>query len=102
MKNYVQPGHVVTVTAPAGGVTSGDPILVGSLFGVCATDADAGAPVELAVSGVFEIPAADGATFAEGAAVYFDGTEATDVDTDTFIGHALVTATGTVTVRLSQ
>ena len=47
MKNFVQPGNTVTLIAPSGGVKSGDPLLVGSLFGVCATDALEGAEVEV-------------------------------------------------------
>jgi predicted RecA/RadA family phage recombinase len=56
MKNFIQPGHIVTAVAPAGGVTSGAGVLVGTLFGVAATTQDAGAEVELAVEGVFELP----------------------------------------------
>ena len=33
MKTFIQNGHVITITAPAGGVSSGDGVLVGSLFG---------------------------------------------------------------------
>jgi len=103
MKNYVQPGHVVTVTAPTGGVKSGDAILVGSLFGVCAHDADEGASVELAVTGVFEMPS-DGTAFAEGAKVYWNNTTKQAVSTasgNTLIGHALAAGAATVTVRLA-
>ena len=48
MKNYVQPGNVVTLIAPAN-VKSGDGVLVGSLFGVAAYDALIGAEVEVAL-----------------------------------------------------
>ena len=34
MKNYIQPGNIITVTAPTGGVTSGTGLLVGNLFGI--------------------------------------------------------------------
>ena len=37
MKNYVQPGNTITLTAPYA-VTSGDGFLVGSIFGVAAGD----------------------------------------------------------------
>lgn len=72
MKNFVQPGDVVTLTSPAGGVLSGDPILVGSIFGVAAYDAVAGAEVEVAVVGVYELPKGAGAIL-QGASIYFDG-----------------------------
>ena len=29
MKNYLQSGHIVRVTTPAGGIASGDPLIVG-------------------------------------------------------------------------
>ncbi len=57
MKNFRQPGNVLTVTAPAA-VVSGEVIVVGSLIGVAATDAASGAPVEIALDGVFDIPKA--------------------------------------------
>jgi predicted RecA/RadA family phage recombinase len=58
-KNFIQPGDVVTVTVP-GSVKSGSLIVVGNLAGVCAYDAAGGAEVELAVTGVFELPKAIG------------------------------------------
>jgi predicted RecA/RadA family phage recombinase len=70
MKNYIQPGNTVTLIAPSGGVKAGDPILVGSLFGVAATDAAEAAEVEVSLVGVFDLPSA-GAINA-GAAVYWD------------------------------
>ncbi|MEI9403379.1 DUF2190 family protein [Mesorhizobium argentiipisi] len=71
MKNYVQAGNVITATAPAGGVSSGDGILYDSLFGVASTDAAEGEDFELATVGVFDLPKATGAvTF--GQAIYWD------------------------------
>ncbi|RWB09018.1 MAG: DUF2190 family protein [Mesorhizobium sp.] len=71
MKNYVQAGNVITATAPAGGVSSGDGILFDRLFGVASTDAAEGEDFELATVGVFDLPKAAGAvTF--GAPLYWD------------------------------
>lgn len=56
MKNYIQNGDMITVTAPIGGVTSGQGLLVGSLFGVVAATAAEGEAVEFATTGVFELP----------------------------------------------
>jgi predicted RecA/RadA family phage recombinase len=39
MKNYVQSGEIITVTAPAD-CKSGDPVAVGSIFGVACRQAD--------------------------------------------------------------
>ena len=44
MKNYVQPGNTITLTAPYA-VTSGDGLLVGAIFGVAAGTAILGDPV---------------------------------------------------------
>jgi len=45
MKNYVQEGKTLTVTAPAA-VVSGQYVTVGSIRGVAAYDAASGEPVE--------------------------------------------------------
>jgi predicted RecA/RadA family phage recombinase len=71
MKNFIQDGNVVTVTAPSGGVKSGDGIVVGALFGICATDAAEAAEVEISVVGVFELPKASG-QITEGQIVWWD------------------------------
>ena len=36
MKTFIQNGDVITVTTPAGGVASGDAVIVGNLFGIAA------------------------------------------------------------------
>jgi len=56
MKNYIQNGDMITVTAPVGGVTSGQGLLVGSLFGVIAASVSGGEAVEVATTGVFDLP----------------------------------------------
>lgn len=73
MRNYVQPGHNITAVTPSGGVTSGDPVLIGNLFGIAATTQAAGDEVELATVGVFDLPKAAVAASAGGIA-YFDAT----------------------------
>ncbi|OYD82508.1 DUF2190 family protein [Azospirillum brasilense] len=72
MKNYLQPGHTITVAAPSGGVSSGDGMIVGALFGVAATDAAAGAALDIAIEGVFALPKGASTTFASGGVVSFD------------------------------
>jgi hypothetical protein len=47
MKNYLQNGHIVRVTSPAGGIASGDALIVGSIFGIAAYSSAEGDPVEL-------------------------------------------------------
>ena len=74
MENNVKHGDTLTVTAPAGGVTSGQAVLIGAaLFGVCVTDAAAGADVEIKTTGVFEdVPKAAGAAWVQGDILYWD------------------------------
>ena len=50
MKNYVQPGNIITLTAPYA-VASGDGLLVGAIFGVASGTAALGEAVETAVEG---------------------------------------------------
>src|SRR6266511_3902859 len=54
-KNYIQPGHTLTVAAPTGGVLSGDGVLIGTLFGIAQHDAVEGTDVEILTEGVVEI-----------------------------------------------
>ncbi len=74
MKNFIQRGDVITVTAPTGGVTSGQDVLVGNLFGVVAMTAAEGESVEIATLGVYELPKLVSAVIAAGARVAWDNT----------------------------
>lgn len=56
MKNYIQNGDMITVTVPVGGVTSGQGLLVGSLFGIVTATAAEGEAAEIATTGVFDLP----------------------------------------------
>jgi len=76
MRNYIQEGRVLAVTAPAN-VSSGDGVQVGRLFGVCATDALSGATVQIQTEGVFTLPKVSGDDVAAGAALYWNGTALT-------------------------
>lgn len=75
MKNFVQPGDTISVTAPYT-VLSGAGCLVGILFGIAAFDATSGSAVELATEGVFDITAlsTDTASGTTLVAAYWDDT----------------------------
>lgn len=73
MRNYVQPGDMITFTAAAV-IASGAGVLVGSLFGVAAGAYANGAEGELKTTGVFDLTAATAATGAIGAKAYWDDT----------------------------
>jgi predicted RecA/RadA family phage recombinase len=108
VQNFVQPGDMITVTAPTGGLASGAPVLVGKLFGVAAFTAAAGAPVEIATIGVFDLPKTSGQTFNVGDQAYWDATGNLVTSTATsnsWIGVVTKGALGgdaTVRVRLNQ
>jgi predicted RecA/RadA family phage recombinase len=74
MKNYIQEGRMITVAAPAGGVASGDGVLVGALFGVAAKTAAEGETVTIATEGVFDLPKLASAVIAAGDRVSWDDT----------------------------
>lgn len=106
MKNYIQPGDTVTLTAPYD-VASGDGMLVGTLFAVAALTAASGAEVEAKTNGVFELKKTSAQAWTQGAAIYWDNTAkecTTTTTSNTLIGKALVAAanpSGTGVVRLN-
>ncbi|MCF2870307.1 DUF2190 family protein [Octadecabacter sp. G9-8] len=106
MKNYIQPGENITLAAPDA-VTSGDGVLVGSLFGVAHGNAASGADVVLATVGVFELPKVSADDIAVGAKVYWKDSTSDVTSTatgNTLIGQAVSAAgnpSNAVRVRLS-
>lgn len=108
MKNFVQPGRIVPVTAPAD-VASGELVFVGALFGVACATALSGASVEIETEGVFTLPKVSAQAWTQGAAIYWDaGDKVATTDDDeggnAFIGHATAAAnnpSATGAVRLS-
>lgn len=71
MKNFVQPGEVITLTAPYN-VLSGGGLKVGLIVGIAAYNALSGEKVETKLTGVFDHPKAPSQAWTEGAAVYWD------------------------------
>lgn len=105
MKNYIQPGDVVTVSAPAE-VASGVGVLVGSLFGVTAFAAASGADVEVKTTGVFELPKTSALAISVGDLIYWDNTAkvVNKTNTNKLVGVAVSAAANpsdTVQVRLN-
>jgi predicted RecA/RadA family phage recombinase len=101
MKNFVQPGRTLTVPAPSPGVASGDPVLIGSIFGVANGAAVTGADVEIDTVGVFTLPKATGASWAVGDPLYWDATAKNVTKTagdNLVIGAATAVAAGGDTV----
>ncbi|MBF0108756.1 MAG: DUF2190 family protein [Magnetococcales bacterium] len=102
MRNWIQPGDTITVVAPAA-VNGGDGLMVGALFGVAVSTAVIGTNVEMATTGVVDLPKASGA-ITQGAKLYWDNTAknvTTTVGTNTLIGCAIVVAAvGDTTARV--
>jgi predicted RecA/RadA family phage recombinase len=73
MKNFIQPGDSLTVSAPYA-VTSGQGVLFGALFGIAAYDAASSATVEIQTEGVFDITKEPSLAITAGARVYWDNT----------------------------
>ncbi|WP_455565849.1 DUF2190 family protein [Paenirhodobacter populi] len=69
MKNFVQPGNTITLTAPYA-VAFGDGLLVGSIFGVAAGTVALGESVEVALTGVFDITKIGSQAWTAGARIY--------------------------------
>lgn len=93
-KNFIQPGDTITVTAPAD-VSSGDLVVVGTLFGVAQFDAKSGDDVEISTKGVYTLPKTSAQAWTQGAKVYWDAENkvlTTTASTNTLIGHAMAIA----------
>lgn len=61
-KNFVEDGDVLTLIAPAGGVLSGTPVVIGTLVVVPITDAAAGEQFGGKTNGVWNVPVETGLT----------------------------------------
>lgn len=74
MKTYLQPGEVIPLTAPSGGVVSGRPVLIGSLPVVPLVTAAQTERFSAMVTGVVEYARATGGgtAWTEGLKIYWD------------------------------
>lgn len=73
MKNYISTGERIKVVAPSGGLTAGQPYLVGSKVVVVVSGGVEGATVAAMTEGVFELNKATGAV-AIGQPLFWDNT----------------------------
>ena len=99
MKNYVQPGKTITLTAPYA-VTSGDGLLVGSISGVAAAPSALGEAVEAALVGVYDLKKVASQAWAAGDKIYWDNTAKQTTKTltsNTLIGVATEAVAGGAT-----
>lgn len=90
MKNYVQEGEVLTLTAPYD-VASGGGCLVGETFGVASGAVASGAAGEFATEGVFDLAKTGSQAWTQGAPIYWDNAGklcTTTVGSNKLIGYA--------------
>lgn len=98
MRNYVQPGDMITVAAPYA-LASGAGCLIGSLFGVAAGVYANAETAEIKTTGVFDLKANAASVGATGAKAYWDDTakEVTaTVGTNKLIGVYVIDKAATV------
>jgi len=93
--NYIQPGDVVTLTAPAGGVVAGQIYLIGGLAVVATTTVAATFPFEARTVGVHKVAKLAGSAWTEGEKISLN--VGTGVCQDTpiagaFVGNAVAAA----------
>ncbi|MFK8251964.1 DUF2190 family protein [Ancylobacter terrae] len=107
MKNFKRSGNTTPIAAPSGGVTSGQGVLVGGIFGIASGDAAEGETVELALIGVFAIAKTSALAISVGDKVYWDNAAKVVNKTasgNTLVGVAVAAAanpSATVDVRLN-
>ncbi|MGT2507906.1 DUF2190 family protein [Cupriavidus basilensis] len=103
MKNFVQCGDTLTITAPYA-LNSGDAVLVGKIFGVAVANIANGADGEVITEGVFDVTALSTDTPAQGAVLYWDTVNKRLTTTsagNTRVGVATVAkANGVTTARI--
>lgn len=109
MNNYVQRGDSLPLTVPyAGGVSAGDGVLVGGLFGVAAVDGVQNDVVECATKGVFDLTKEPSLAISAGVRVFWDNTNLRITTTTTsnwcvgFATQAALAADTTVRVLLER
>ncbi len=105
-RNFIQPGQKLTIPAPAA-VLSGGVVIAGDIRGVALIDAAPGAPVDVSVTGCWELPKVAANAFTLGGKVYWnatDGLSTTTASGNTLLGYAIEAApadSAAVKVRLT-
>src|SRR6186713_1161452 len=99
MENFSQPGQVVTLTAPTGGVVSGLPYKIGSLVVIATKDVAETLPFEALVEGVVDVPKVGDEIWTEGLKIYYDASPSGFTSSsggNTLVGVAVEALEGTV------
>ncbi len=105
MKNFIGVGNRVTLTAAAV-TTSGQPVLMGSLFGIAENAAAIGDPLVLVLNGIFDLTKTASQAWTVGQLIYWDVATSrvtSTVATNKLIGVAVLAVgggTGEITGRV--
>jgi predicted RecA/RadA family phage recombinase len=99
MRNFKQPGDVLTFVAPEGGVVSGGAYIIEDLFVIAAADAAEDEEFEGQITGVFELPKTSAQAWVRGEFIYWDPTPG--VATTTAAGGHLIGAAAKVAANPS-
>lgn len=105
-KKFVQKGDHLTLVAPAA-LASGEPTLIGSIFGVSVNTVAMGDEGVFALEGVHELPKVTLDVVTQGAPLYFvESSGLLSIDDDTgnnkFVGVAIAAAGDTATTVLCR
>jgi len=73
MKNYIQPGKILTLVAPYT-VVSGAGAMVDAIFGVATVDVTSGSSGEFQIEGVFDLAKTSAQAWTLGQLIYWDNT----------------------------
>lgn len=99
MDNFVSPGDIVELTAPAAGVTTGVPVKIGRFFGVPAVTAASGVKFSLLIEGVVDIPKVADEAWSEGLLIWYNtgSSKATSISTTAIMIGIAVSGTENAT-----
>lgn len=74
MKTFRQPGEIITLTAPSGGVVSGTAYLIGTLVVIATATVAQTLPFAALAVGVVDVPKVNDEAWTEGLKLYWDDT----------------------------
>ncbi len=72
MQNYLQRGDAIYASAPAGGVVSGQPVTIGTIFTVASETVPAGQVSAFWRKGIYALPKVAAQAWAQGDSLYWD------------------------------
>ena len=107
MKNFLQPGNILDLIAPSGGVVSGAPLILGNIFAIPQASAAVGETFAGLVEGIVEVDKLSTDNMTVGAKVNWSDTNkevqraTSDLDGVATVVEAAAAATTKVKVKLT-